>query len=87
MRCLVSTGSSREPLSSRETVVTETPVAAEPIPVQAAPPTPAPAPTPPPPSVADDPTATLERLAALRDRGLITADEYDAKKREILERI
>ena len=30
---------------------------------------------------------TLERLAALRDRGLITSDEYDAKKRELLERM
>jgi membrane protein YdbS with pleckstrin-like domain len=30
---------------------------------------------------------TLERLAALRDRGLITPEEYDAKKREILERM
>ncbi len=52
---------------------------------------PAPAPAPPveaPPSTpADDATATLERLASLRDRGLITAEEYDAKKRELLERI
>jgi uncharacterized membrane protein YdbT with pleckstrin-like domain len=30
---------------------------------------------------------TLERLAELRDRGLITPDEYDAKKRELLERM
>lgn len=36
---------------------------------------------------ADDAAATLERLASLRDRGLITAEEYDAKKRELLERI
>jgi hypothetical protein len=36
---------------------------------------------------AQDATATLERLASLRDRGLITAEEYDAKKRELLERI
>jgi hypothetical protein len=41
----------------------------------------------PPSSPADDATATLERLASLRDRGLITAEEYDAKKRELLERI
>src|SRR4029077_2314210 len=27
--------------------------------------------------------ATLERLAGLRDRGLITSDEYEAKKRDI----
>jgi membrane protein YdbS with pleckstrin-like domain len=38
-------------------------------------------------AAADDPTASLERLAALRDRGLITSEEYDAKKRELLERI
>lgn len=38
-------------------------------------------------AAADDPTASLERLAALRDRGLITTEEYDAKKRELLERI
>jgi hypothetical protein len=36
---------------------------------------------------ADDPTASLERLAGLRDRGLITPEEYEAKKRELLERI
>jgi membrane protein YdbS with pleckstrin-like domain len=36
---------------------------------------------------ADDAAATLERLASLRDRGLITPEEYDAKKRELLERI
>lgn len=40
-----------------------------------------------PSSAADDAAATLERLASLRDRGLITAEEYDAKKRELLERI
>jgi hypothetical protein len=64
--------------------------------------TPAPSSPPPPPatraptpegaapmggSPADDAAATLERLASLRDRGLITAEEYDAKKRELLERI
>jgi hypothetical protein len=63
---------------------------------------PAPASSPPPPaspaptpqaaapsggSPAEDAAATLERLASLRDRGLITAEEYDAKKRELLERI
>jgi hypothetical protein len=56
----------------------------------------APAPKPPPvaappatapSSPAEDATATLERLASLRDRGLITDAEYDAKKRELLERI
>ena len=40
-----------------------------------------------PPSAADHLTATLESLAALRDRGLITAEEYEAKKRDLLERM
>lgn len=51
-------------------------------------PAPAPAATPAaPPSAADQLTATLESLAALRDRGLITAEEYEAKKRDLLERM
>lgn len=41
---------------------------------------------PPVPRVADDPAATLERLATLRDKGLITPEEYEAKKQQILER-
>ncbi|HSM37738.1 MAG TPA: PH domain-containing protein [Candidatus Limnocylindrales bacterium] len=39
------------------------------------------------PSPGDQLTATLESLAGLRDRGLITPEEYDAKKRELLERM
>jgi PH (Pleckstrin Homology) domain-containing protein/putative oligomerization/nucleic acid binding protein len=35
----------------------------------------------------DQLTSTLESLAGLRDRGLITPDEYEAKKRELLERM
>ena len=34
-----------------------------------------------------DATATLEELTALRERGLITADEYEAKRAKILERL
>jgi hypothetical protein len=45
------------------------------------------APAAPAATPADDAAATLERLASLRDRGLITPEEYDAKKRELLERI
>ena len=45
------------------------------------------APPPAPATSADDPASTLERLAGLRDRGLITPDEYEAKKRDILERM
>ena len=56
------------------------------------PPEPAPAAdAPPPPAVPataiDETAATLTRLATLRDNGLITAEEYDAKKRELLGRI
>jgi uncharacterized membrane protein YdbT with pleckstrin-like domain len=54
-------------------------------PAPAAPPAPAAAPEP--PSAADQLTATLESLAALRDRGLITVEEYEAKKRDLLERM
>ena len=79
--------------SDRVTVVSEPgAVAPEPAP-EAVTPSPAPAepvvaaPAPPPSSPADDAAATLERLAGLRDRGLITPEEYDAKKRELLERI
>jgi Bacterial PH domain/Short C-terminal domain len=53
----------------------------------APPPAPAPSVEAAPSTPADDATATLERLASLRDRGLITSEEYDAKKRELLERI
>jgi hypothetical protein len=53
---------------------------------ESAEPPPAPA-TPVPGSNADDVGATLERLAGLRDKGLITPEEYEAKKRELLERM
>lgn len=48
---------------------------------------------PPPPPIEAAPAATgdigetLERLAGLRDRGLITPEEYEAKKTELLERM
>ena len=62
-------------------------------------PAPGPAPTPaavvpaataPPSADADDPetiTRTLAQLSDLRDRGAITPEEYEAKKRELLERL
>jgi hypothetical protein len=55
-------------------------------------PDPHPVPTPAPPlpaasSSADELGTTLERLAGLRDKGLITPDEYEAKKRDLLERM
>ena len=39
------------------------------------------------PSGSAELAATLERLAGLRDRGLITPEEYETKKRDILERM
>lgn len=39
------------------------------------------------PSPSAELAATLERLAGLRDRGLITPEEYETKKRDILERM
>ncbi len=51
------------------------------------------APPPPAPAAAaqaagsDDATRTLASLAELRDSGAITPEEYEAKKRELLERI
>jgi membrane protein YdbS with pleckstrin-like domain len=63
------------------------------VPMEAPRPAPAaagPAPAAPPvasASPADQLTATLESLAALRDRGLITPEEYEAKKRDLLERM
>jgi uncharacterized membrane protein YdbT with pleckstrin-like domain len=61
--------------------------------VQAAAPAPAaPAPAAPAPAVSsaantDDQTARLVALAELRDQGVITAEEFEAKKTEILSRI
>jgi hypothetical protein len=58
-------------------------------PPPAAPPPP-PAAPPPPPASADpsiEVTQTLARLADLRDRGAISAEEYEAKKAELLGRL
>jgi membrane protein YdbS with pleckstrin-like domain len=71
------------------------PIRSEPAPVAAAPvaapaaPAPAPAPAPPAPAApaANDIGAALDRLADLRDRGLITPEEYAAKRQELLDRL
>jgi len=34
-----------------------------------------------------DPYTDLEKLASLYEKGILTKDEYDAKKKELLERI
>jgi Bacterial PH domain/Short C-terminal domain len=47
----------------------------------------APAAAPPSPMSADDVTRTLASLADLRDRNAISADEYEAKKAELLRRL
>jgi len=57
-------------------------------PAPASAPVPSPAPAPPrATNPADDLGATLERLAGLRDKGLITPEEYEDKKRDLLERM
>jgi membrane protein YdbS with pleckstrin-like domain len=62
---------------------------AGPAPVGAPPPAgPAPEPKPASPSMsADDVTRTLASLADLRDRGAISAEEYEAKKADLLGRL
>jgi hypothetical protein len=50
-------------------------------------PPPAAAPAVEPRSAGEDLSVTLERLAGLRDKGLITPEEYEAKKAQILERM
>ena len=51
------------------------------------PPQPAPVAPGPPAMSADQVTATLDRLADLRDRGAITPEEFEAKKAELLGRL
>ena len=43
-----------------------------------------PAPAAAAPAAAPDYTAELEKLAQLRDQGVITAEDYEAKKKQIL---
>jgi hypothetical protein len=62
-------------------------VAAAPPPAQPAAPAAAPVESAAPRTPADELAGTLERLASLRDKGLITPEEYDAKKRDLLERM
>ena len=58
----------------------------EPVPSSPAPVAPAPVATA-AASAGDELAATLERLAGLRDKGLITPEEYEVKKAQILERM
>jgi hypothetical protein len=81
------------PRAGSDRVAVHDEVAADAVPVAAvsAPPAvPAPATehsAPEPRSAADELGSTLERLAGLRDKGLITPEEYEAKKRDLLERM
>jgi hypothetical protein len=52
-------------------------------PAEAAP-APAQAPPPAPPPAAGDYTAELEKLAKLKDEGVITAEDFEAKKKQLL---
>jgi PH (Pleckstrin Homology) domain-containing protein/putative oligomerization/nucleic acid binding protein len=61
--------------------------ASGPAPVQAAPAAPAPAAPAPATMSADDVTRTLANLADLRDRGAISAEDYEAKKADLLRRL
>lgn len=38
----------------------------------------------PPPVAGDDTTAQLQQLAQLKDQGILTQEEFDAKKKQIL---
>ena len=60
---------------------------AAPAPVYAAPVAPAPAPVAPAHGSAEDQAARLVRLAELRDQGVISTEEFEAKKTEILSRM
>jgi hypothetical protein len=69
---------------SDQVVVAPSDMPAAAAPAAAIPPAEAPAA---PRSPADELGSALESLAGLRDKGLITPEEYEAKKRDLLERM
>jgi hypothetical protein len=73
--------------SDRVAVYSDEAASAAPSPEAPAAPSEASAAPPPSADAREDLGTTLERLAGLRDKGLITPEEYDAKKRELLERM
>jgi hypothetical protein len=73
------------PRAGSDQVAVSAPAPAPALETPAAPPPPPPATEP--PSPAEELGSTLERLAGLRDKGLITPEEYEAKKRDLLERM
>ena len=74
------------PIRSEQAPVAAAPVAAPPSPASAPAPTPA-TPAAPAATASDDIGAALDRLGDLRDRGLITPEEYAAKRQELLDRL
>ena len=80
--------SMKQPDAFKKVIVEQKASAARPAPAA---PAPAPAAAPPAasphPAGSKDALATLTELAKLRDAGAITAEEYDAKKNELLARI
>lgn len=63
------------------------PASVAPVAAPSAPVAPAPTPAAPPAASTEDVAKTLASLAALRDSGVITAEDYEAKKAQLLERI
>ena len=74
-----------QPLDQQEMAELNAACAESPAPARQpqAPPAPPAQPAPPPGQQADY-IAELERLADLRDRGIITAEDFEAKKRQLL---
>ncbi len=83
---------SAEPSATAAPASPPRPVPAPAAPDPAPPPRPVPAPAgpaamPPAAMTAGEVTAALDRLGDLRDRGIVTPDEFEAKKRELLGRL
>jgi Bacterial PH domain/Short C-terminal domain len=74
------------PRAGSDRVTVAPSAAAQPAPDAPADPAPA-APSSAARSTADELSSALESLAGLRDKGLITPEEYEAKKRDLLERM
>jgi membrane protein YdbS with pleckstrin-like domain len=76
-----------EPVVTQSAFGSRAPAQEPAAPYAAAPVAPAPVAPPVAPAPAEDVTATLAKLADLRDKGVITAEDYEAKKAELLGRI
>lgn len=76
-----------EPMPPRAGSTHVSEVSDRPVAAVDAPPAPPPAEPTPARASANELADTLERLGTLRDKGLITPEEYEVKKRELLERM